>query len=60
MTRIHKVSAWAGAILLVALGNAYGVIDDGSANTMFAVLPALAVISLRGANCGCLFSRAEG
>ena len=48
MSNIVKALCWAAAILLVALGNASGLIADSSANTMFAILPALAVISLSG------------
>ena len=48
MSNIVKALCWAAAILLVALGNASGLIADSSANTMFAILPLLAVLSLRG------------
>lgn len=49
MSDIYKGLCWAFALLLNALGNAYGLIDDKTAETLFIVLPIVAVLSL---NCG--------
>lgn len=38
---------WAAALLLNAVGNYFGLIDDKTAETLFIVLPALAVIAMR-------------
>jgi len=52
MNSIHKGLCWAGAILLNAAGNYFGLIDDKTAEIMFYVLPGVAVISLnRGREC---------
>jgi len=48
MSNIAKGLCWAAAILLVALGNRLGLIGDKTANTLFIVLPIVAVMSLRG------------
>lgn len=51
MNNIYKGSAWAAAILLNALGNYLGLIDDDTAQILFIVLPAVAVMSLQGGTC---------
>lgn len=52
MNRTYKALCWAGAMLLNALGNYLGYIGDDTAQVMFAVLPALFILSLRdGGNC---------
>ena len=48
MTNITKGLCWGAAIILLAIGNRIGVITDSNATTMFAILPALAVISISG------------
>lgn len=55
MKNVTKSICWALAILLVAIGNRFGLIEDKVADTLFVVLPIVAVMSL-GNGCGC-FSR---
>ena len=52
MTSLKSGLCWAGAILLNALGNWFGLIDDKTAETLFIVLPIVAVFSL-GGGCAC-------
>lgn len=60
MNNIYKGLCWATVILLNALGNYYGLIDDKTAQTLFIVLPIVGVMSLRnGRNCGLTCSRKE-
>ncbi|MBU2587615.1 MAG: hypothetical protein KJ872_05825 [Alphaproteobacteria bacterium] len=47
MTNIVKALIWAAAILIVALLKSRGLISVESAQTLFIVLPLLAVLSLR-------------
>lgn len=51
MKTIFKSLCWAAAIILVALGNAFGAIDDGTARTLFIVLPILMVLTLPVSAC---------
>jgi len=51
MAYIFKGLCWAGSLILLALGNAAGLVADDAANTLFVVLPLLAVITMRGAAC---------
>lgn len=46
---IHGL-CWAAALILLATGNGAGLVDDASATTLFAIIPALAVIAL-GRSC---------
>ena len=46
MTRIHSGLCWGAALLLNAAGNYFGLIDDKTAETLFIVLPIVAVFSL--------------
>lgn len=48
MAKVAKAMCWAAAILLVAIGNRLGLIGDKTANTLFIVLPIVAVMSLNG------------
>jgi len=48
MLRLLKALCWAAPILLIAFLNARGLIDDDSAQTMFIVLPIVALMALRG------------
>jgi hypothetical protein len=48
MPNIQKGLCWAGALILLAVSNATGLVDDASANTLFIVLPIVAMMSLRG------------
>jgi hypothetical protein len=52
MTSLKTGLCWGAAILLNAAGNYFGLIDDKTAETLFIVLPAVAVITM-GAGCGC-------
>jgi hypothetical protein len=52
MTSLKSGLCWAAAILLNAVGNWFGLIDDKTAETLFIVLPIVAVITM-GAGCGC-------
>lgn len=59
MTSLKSGLCWGGAILLNAAGNYTGLIDDKTAETLFIVLPIVAVFSLgRGCN-GRLWRRNE-
>ena len=59
MDKMTKGLCWAGAILLLAASNYFGLVDDKTAGTLFIVLPLVAVLSL-GGGCGCrLWRRAE-
>jgi len=48
MPRLKKALCWVAPILLIAFGNRWGLIDDDSAQTMFIVLPIVALLALRG------------
>lgn len=52
MNNIAKGLCWAVAILLNALGNRYGLIDDKTAETLFIVLQIVGMLSLNG-GAGC-------
>ena len=56
MTSIKKALPWAAAILLNAAGNYFRLIDDKTAETLFIMLPIIAVVSL-GHGCGCGWRR---
>lgn len=47
MSTISKSLCWAGSLILLAVGNAAGLVADDTANTLFIVLPIVAVLSLR-------------
>jgi hypothetical protein len=51
MPNIKNGLCWGAAILLNAAGNYFGLIDDKTAETLFIVLPAVAVITM-GSGCG--------
>jgi hypothetical protein len=51
MSTISKSLCWAAALILLAVGNATGLLSDSSATTMFAVIPALWVATTFGGNC---------
>jgi hypothetical protein len=59
MDKIAKGLCWAGALLLLAAGNYFGLVDDKTAGTLFIVLPVVAVVSL-GSGCGCGLWRRTG
>ena len=46
-----KPLLWAAALVLLAMGNRFGLVADDVADTLFIVLPLLAVLSLRGGLC---------
>ena len=48
MPDIAKGICWGGAIILLATGNYLGLIDDRTAQTMFIILPGLAVATING------------
>jgi hypothetical protein len=58
MTSILSAIPWAIAMILLAIGEHYGLVERHNAETMFAILPALAVVTMsrRGA-CFCIFRR---
>jgi hypothetical protein len=56
MNDIAKGLCWGAAIVLLAVGNYLGLIDDKTAGTLFVVLPVTAVITMRG---GCCFGRSR-
>lgn len=51
MSTVTKSLCWAIALILLALANATGLIADKDANTMFAVIPALWVVTTFGGTC---------
>jgi hypothetical protein len=60
MTSIKRGLPWATAILLNDVGNYVGLIDDKTAETLFIVLPIIAVVSLcHGCGCGWRRGRSE-
>jgi hypothetical protein len=59
MDKITKGLCWAGAILLLAAGNYFGLVDDKTAGTLFIVLPIVAVLSLGGGRQCRVWRRAE-
>jgi len=59
MTNIYKGLLWAAAILFNAIGNYLGWIADETAQTMFIVLPIVAVMTLRNDSCLCWPRRKE-
>ena len=48
MATIAKALCWAGSIILLAIGNAAGLVADDTATTLFVVLPVVAVMALNG------------
>jgi len=61
MNPIFKAVCWAAVILLLALGNAAGLVADSSARVMFTVLPIVAWMSLSGkGSCDALSRRFHG
>ncbi|MBO9574150.1 MAG: hypothetical protein J7494_00295 [Sphingobium sp.] len=46
MTKIARAIPWAIAMILIAVGEHYGLVERSSANAMFAILPVLAVITM--------------
>ena len=51
MSTISRAARWAAAILLLAIGNAAGLIADDAAQVLFCVLPVIALISLGRGRC---------
>jgi|EndMetStandDraft_4_1072995.scaffolds.fasta_scaffold1817564_2 hypothetical protein len=45
MTSVARALPWAIAMILIAAGEAYGLIDRDGAATMLAILPGLAVVT---------------
>ena len=54
MTSLKSSLCWSAAIVLNAAGNYFGLIDDKTAETLFIVLPIVAVTTM---GCSCRFSR---
>ena len=53
MTSIVCALPWAIAMIVLAVGERYGLVESRTATTLFAILPALAVVTLpRGRRCG--------
>ncbi|HEY7805605.1 MAG TPA: hypothetical protein VIC34_00260 [Croceibacterium sp.] len=48
MTSLKRGLCWGAAIVLNAAGNWFGLIDDKTAETLFIVLPIVAVITMGG------------
>jgi hypothetical protein len=47
MSQIAKGLCWAGSLIILALGNRLGLVDDKIANTLFVILPIMAATTLR-------------
>lgn len=45
MASVARALPWAIAMILMAVGEAYGLVDRDTASTMFAILPGLAVVT---------------
>ncbi len=58
MSNIAKGFIWASALILLAIANATYLIADQPANTLFVLIPVLAVITMRRAACCTPKSRA--
>ena len=58
MSTVTKAICWAIVILAMAVAKSMGVISSASGMTMLIVLPALAVLSLRGQT-GCSLRKRE-
>jgi len=43
MTSVARALPWAIAMILIAVGEAHGLVDRATASTIFAVVPGLAV-----------------
>ena len=52
MPNISTGFCWAASLILLALGNRFGLVADEAANVLFFALPAVAVMSMRGTR-GC-------
>jgi hypothetical protein len=53
MTTVLSAIPWAVAMVLLAVGERYGLVESHTAATMFAILPALAVATMpRRRRCG--------
>jgi hypothetical protein len=46
MTTVLSAIPWAVAMVLLAVGERYGLVESRAAATMFAILPALAVATM--------------
>ncbi|HEY1125340.1 MAG TPA: hypothetical protein VGE65_06880 [Sphingobium sp.] len=57
MISVARALSWAIAMILIAVGEAYGLVDRNTASTMFAILPGLAVATSLRRNRAC-FRRA--
>lgn len=51
MSTVSRSLSWAFALIVLALANALGWVSDSSAQTMFAVIPALWVATTFGGRC---------
>jgi len=51
VNNIRPALPWVFAMIMIALGEHFGLIASQPARTMFAILPALAVISIYGGTC---------
>lgn len=51
MATIARAIPWAIAMMLFAVGERYGLVESRAATTMFAILPALAVVTMRRRSC---------
>jgi hypothetical protein len=62
MIMIAKAMPWAVAMILIAIGKDYGLVAPATAETMFAILPVLAVVTTHGCiNCfASIRRRSEG
>jgi ethanolamine ammonia-lyase small subunit len=61
MPPIARAIPWAIAMILLAVGERYGLVESRSAATMFAVLPALAVVTMpRRRRCGLSGCQSKG
>lgn len=61
MPAIARALPWAIAMLLLAVGEAYGFVAAKDAQTMYIILPILALLSIiRPNRCATIFRRGKG
>lgn len=57
MTDVQKAVLWAATMLALALGAAGGFIETESAMALIAVIPAIAITTMRSKGCCNIFTR---
>ncbi len=58
MKAITRGLIWASALILLALGNVFGLVDDKTANILFVLFPILAILPRHACRCLSIGKRA--